>query len=188
MRPLLVVAGILAGCAAGPMDGTMNAQDYVPPIPASARTETVRRIALQPDGGPAGLSFSGIHTQVRQVIQDEATWRAVWRQIFAGQSPQPDLAPVDFSKETVLLAAMGDCSTGGFSISIDGVFADASGATAAVSSNSPDPMCMGTMMTTQAITQPLDVVAIPKASAVTFAERGSMTMCPGGMPMMGVDR
>lgn len=187
MRPLFAIAGILVGCSAAPMDGTMNAQDYVPPIPTSARTETVRRIALQPDGGPAGLSFSGIHTQMRQVIQDEATWKAVWQQIFAGRVPQPDLEPVDFSKETVLLAAMGDCSNSGFSISIDGVFADANGATAAVSSTSPDPMCMGMMMTMQVITQPLDVVAIPKASAVTFAERGSMTMCPG-MPMMGADR
>lgn len=188
MRPLFVVAGILAGCAAGPMDSgtTMNAQDYMPPIPAGARTETVRRIALQPDGGPAGLSFSGIHTQVRQVIQDEATWRAVWQQIFAGRVPQPALEPVDFSKETVLLAAMGDCSNSGFSIAIDGAFTDANGTTAAVSSNSPDPMCMGTM-TMQVITQPLDVVAIPKASAVTFAERGSMSMCAGGMPM-GMDR
>src|SRR4051812_21463156 len=145
MRPLFVVAGILAGCAAGPMDSgnTMNAQDYVPPIPAGARTESVRRIALQPDGGSAGLSFSGLHSQVRQVIQDQATWEAVWQQMFAGRVPQPELAPVDFSKETVLLAAMGDCSNGGFSILIDGVFSDANGATAAVSSTSPDPMCMG---------------------------------------------
>jgi hypothetical protein len=189
MRRLFAVAGILAGCAAGPMDSgtTMNAQDYVPPIPAGARTETVRRIALQPDGGSAGLMFSGIHSQARQVIQDEATWRAVWQQIFAGRVPQRELEPVDFSKETVLLAAMGDCSNSGFSILIDGVFTDGTGTTAAVSSTSPDPMCMGGMMTAQVITQPLDVVAIPKASAVTFAERGSMSMCAGGMPM-GVDR
>ncbi|HEY6912858.1 MAG TPA: protease complex subunit PrcB family protein [Myxococcales bacterium] len=189
MRPLLVVAGILAGCAAGPMDSgtTMNAQDYMPPIPAGARTETVRRIALQPNGGSSGLTFSGFHTQVRQVVQDEATWKAVWQQIFAGRVPQPPIEPVDFSKETVLLASMGDCSNSGFSISIDGAFADASGTTAAVSSTTPDPMCMGGMMTMQVITQPLDVVAIPKASAVTFAERGTMTMCAGGMPM-GMDR
>src|SRR5512140_1907274 len=189
MRPLFVVAGILAACAAGPMDSgtTMNAQDYIPPIPAGARTETVRRIALQPDGGSSGLSFSGIHSQARQVIQDEATWRAVWQQIFAGRVPQPALEPVDFSKETVLLAAMGDCSTGGFAIAIDGAFTDANGTTAAVSSTTPDPMCMGGMMTAQVITQPLDIVAIPKASAVTFAERGSMSMCGGGMPM-GMDR
>lgn len=190
MRRLFIVAGILAGCSASSMDSgtTMNAQDYMPPIPAGARAEPVRRIALQPDGGPAGLSFSGIHSQVRQVIQDEATWRAVWQQIFAGRGSQPPLEPVDFSKETVLLAAMGDCSNGGFAIAIDGAFTDATGTTAAVSSTSPDPMCMGGMMTAQVITQPLDVVAIPKASAVTFAERGSMSMCPGGMPMMGVDR
>lgn len=185
MRPLFLVAGILAACAAGPMDSgtTMTAQDYMPPIPAGARTETVRRIALQPGGAPAGLSFSGIHSQRRQVIQDEATWRAVWREIFAGQMPEPQLEPVDFSKETVLLAAMGDCSTGGFSIAIDGAFTDANGTTAAVSSTTPDPMCM----TMQVITQPVDVVAIPKASAVTFAERGAMSMCAGGMPM-GMDR
>ena len=186
MRPLFLVAGVLAACAAGPMEPgtTMNAQDYVPPIPAGARTETVRRIALQPGGGSA--SFSGFHSQVRQVIQDEPTWRAVWQQIFAGRLPQPELESVDFSKETVLLAAMGDCANSGFSIAIDGAFTDANGTTAAVSSTSPDPMCMG-MMTMQVITQPLDVVAIPKASAVTFAERGSMTMCSGSMPM-GMDR
>src|SRR3954471_8739371 len=123
MRPLFVVAGILAGCAAGPMDSgnTMNAQDYVPPIPAGARTESVRRIALQPDGGSAGLSFSGIHSQVRQVIQDQASWEAGWQQMCAGRVPRPKLGTVGVSKAWVLPAAMGGWSNCGFSILIDGV-------------------------------------------------------------------
>jgi hypothetical protein len=186
MRPLFAFAGFLAACGAGAMDSSpaMTAQDYMPPIPAGARTEAFRRIALQPDGASAGLSISGIHAQRRQVIQDAATWTAAWHEIFAGRMPEPDLAPVDFSKETVLLAAMGDCMNGGYSIAIDSVFAGADGgATAGVSSVTPDPMCM--MMQMQVVTQPVDVVAVPKASAVAFAERGSMSMC-GGMPMMGM--
>ena len=185
MRPLFAIAALLAGCAASPMDSSqmINAQDYMPPIPAAARSEAVRQIALQTDMGSEGLSFSGIHTQRRQVIQDAATWAAVWPQIFADM-PAPDLPAVDFSKETVLLAAMGDTANSGYSIQIDGAFANGATTTAAVTSVSPDPMCMMTMM--QVITQPVDVVAIPKASAVTFAERGSMSMC-GGMPM-GMNR
>jgi hypothetical protein len=186
MRPLFAVAGILAACGAAPMDSSSTTQQYMPPIPAGARAETFRRIALQPDmGSPPGLQVSGIHTQRRQVIQDAATWAAAWDEIFSGQSPEPELAPVDFSKETVVLAAMGDTMNGGYSIAIDSAFADGNTTTAAVSSVMPDPMCM--MMQMQAITQPLDVVAVPKASAVTFAERGSMSMC-GGMPMMGTGR
>lgn len=188
MRRLFAVAGILAGCAAGPMgSGTMPAaQDYTPPIPAGAQAETVRRIAVQPDGAPVGLSVSGIHSQRRQAIQDQATWQAAWDQIFEGQGPAPELPAVDFSKETVLLAAMGDCSNG-CSIAIDGAFVAAGGTTAGVSSTSMDPMCMMMTMMGQVMTQPLDVVVVPKASAVTFAERGAMSMCSGGMPM-GMNR
>jgi hypothetical protein len=185
MRPLFVIATVLVGCAASPMDSgqMMNAQEYTPPIPAAAQTETVRRIALQPDMRSDALSFSGIHTQRRQAIQDAATWAAVWPQIF-GDMPAPELPAVDFSKETVLLAAMGDAANSGYSIQIDGAFADGDTTTAGVTSVSPDPMCMMTMM--QVMTQPVDVVVVPKASAVTFAERGSMSMC-GGMPM-GMNR
>lgn len=187
MRPLFVVAGILAACGAAPMDSssTMAAQDYMPPIPAGARAESFRRIALQPDMGSPGLQVSGIHAQRRQVIQDAATWAAAWHEIFAGQLPEPALSPVDFSKETVVLAAMGDCMNGGYSIAIDSAFADGNTTTAGVSSVMPDPMCM--MMQMQVITQPVDVVAVPRAASVTFAERGSMSMC-GGMPMMGMGR
>jgi hypothetical protein len=187
MRPLFAVAGILAACGTASMgsSSTTTAQDYVPPIPAGARAETFRRIAVQPAMGSPGLPVSGIHTQRRQVIEDAVTWAAAWHEIFAGQFPEPDVAPVDFSKETVVLAAMGDCMNGGCSIAIDSAFADGNTTTAGVSSVTPDPMCM--MMQMEAMTQPLDVVAVPKASAVTFAERGAMSMCDG-MPMMGTGR
>jgi hypothetical protein len=128
------------------------------------------------------MGVSGIHNGRRQVIQDAATWASVWHEMTAEQFPKPGLPAVDFATETVLVAAMGDCMSGGFTIGVDGVFAAPDGSvTAGVSSVSPDPMCM--MMMGQIITQPLDAVAIPKASAVTFAERMGMSMCTNSMGM-----
>src|SRR6185503_15540490 len=50
---------------------------------------------------------SGITVRDRMVISDPTAWSKIWLNIVAGHSPTPPLPAVDFDRETIVLAAMG---------------------------------------------------------------------------------
>ncbi|HEY5677241.1 MAG TPA: protease complex subunit PrcB family protein [Myxococcales bacterium] len=175
-RAPLALAVLLAACGGSPSSTATRldiTQNYTPAIPTEAQPASIRHIALQPFAG-GSLTHSGIHTAVRQVIRDAATWQSVWSEIFSDVSPQPPLPAVDFSTDMVVLAAQGDQKTGGFGIFIDGAFTTLDGAMiVAVTSASPGPGCFNP----QQVTQPVDAAAVAKAAAVSFTERLGVFHC-----------
>lgn len=125
-------------------------------------------------GGPLFNFSSGVTTAQRTVIRDDAAWRAMWAVLMQNVSPQPELPTVDFTKEMLVVAALGERGSGGFSIVIDSAISTASGAVVVVHITSPGPQCMNT----QVITSPVDVARIPRVSGtVQFRDRATVDDC-----------
>jgi hypothetical protein len=101
-------------------------------------------------------------------IRREITYRPNTREraflvIQSGTGKDAD-GGVDFTKETILVAAMGTRRTGGYRISIDAVYQLPDRVQVLVMESSPGP----DQMVTMAFTWPCDVVAIPKVTRPVF--------------------
>jgi PrcB C-terminal len=112
---------------------------------------------------------------MRAVVRDAATWQLTWDEIWRDQSPVPPLPSVDFQREMVIVAALGEKPTGGYSILLEGVLESGSGLTVQVRSISPGARCA----TTLALTQPVDVARVTRREGrVLYAERTETQDCP----------
>ena len=172
MRPSLRPAALstaalfLAACAASVAEPDVNIGPRITTTP------------LGSDGRPL-TAYSAIDTAARVVVRDAARWQAQWNTIWGRTTPVPALPAVDFTREMVVVAAMGGRSNGGYTIRIDSVTASAGltpggGALVWVSSTSPGPRCV----TTQALTAPVDAVRMPLVGGpINFHERALVTNC-----------
>lgn len=107
------------------------------------------------------------------VVRDRAAWEAMWQQLHNGLAADP-LPAVDFTRDMVVLVAVGQRSTGGTSVRVDGVAAAAGGAVVRYTVTEPGAGCMST----QVITAPVDVVRVPRAAgAVRFERRVTQSVC-----------
>jgi hypothetical protein len=115
---------------------------------------------------------SGMETPERIVVRDAATWSDVWAKINLRGSPVPEPV-VDFSRDMLVVAALGSRSTGGFSILVEGVGESGGRLNVSIHSTSPH-----NCITTQAFTQPVDIARLPRSDKpVNFVERATVTNC-----------
>lgn len=63
--------------------------------------------------------FGGITERMRLVIRDRDKFDELWQQLNRFQSYKPPLPEVDFSREMILVAAMGQQPTSGYEIILD---------------------------------------------------------------------
>lgn len=124
---------------------------------------------------PFSLTYaSGLREPQRLVVRDASTWPQAWSSIWRGTSPEPPIPQVDFGREIVVVAAMGERLTGGFTILIDSALEGTSGISIRIRSISPGSGCA----TTQALTQPVDIARVPRRDGpVTFDERLETQEC-----------
>ena len=121
------------------------------------------------------LGFNGRHDgmrdELRLVVRDSVTWQAVWPRLIGKPQHPP---PVDFRREMLVIAAMGQRSTGGYSIAIT-INSDSSGPIiATVWETLPGPTCG----VSTRVTSPIDVRRIPKSDPpVLFVERTEIATC-----------
>lgn len=107
----------------------------------------------------------------RWVIRDPAAWEQAWLQLSGNERPLP---AVDFEREMVLVAAMGERNTSGYEIAIEKVSEDADGIHVEVLESSPGPSC-GVF---DVLTAPVTMVAVPRTdSAVVWVERSRTLDC-----------
>jgi hypothetical protein len=112
-------------------------------------------------------SDSGIPEPLQVVIRDGETWREMWKRIYRWSSPLPLLPKIDFSKETVVVVALGGRPSGGYGIIIDRACERDDRLEIFVSSHSPGKGCF----LTGSITAPVDIVMLPKTErSVVFRE------------------
>lgn len=163
----LALAAGLAGCAASSLtggDAAVDRQGQGTPV-------TVTR--LRPER--YALEFnSGFTAPARLVVRSEAEWRDAWARIYQHRMPKPDLPAVDFAREAVLVAALGERSSGGYGILVDSVHDTGSELQAVVRKTSPGAGCL----VTGALTQPVDAVRIPAPTkSVKFVDRDEVHDC-----------
>ncbi len=113
--------------------------------------------------------YSGIRTPRRAVIRDAEQWRAFIREATNVDGTNPAApAEVDFTREMVIVAAMGMRRSGGYSIAIENIFSAAGKLLVVVREVSPKTASM----TTQALTAPLMAVRVARSNdPVSFVER-----------------
>ena len=119
--------------------------------------------------------YSGFTESARLVVRDAAHWSTVWAQIHATVSPLPARPEVDFSREMIIVAAMGGRNSGGFGILIDDATAiGLDGVAVTVRSIAPGSRCL----VTGALTAPVDVARLPRRTGVVqFTERTQVRDC-----------
>lgn len=119
--------------------------------------------------------YSGIKTFERLVVRDAAAWQTVWTQIHTGRTPVTPPPTVDFSREMIVVAAMGGRGSGGYGILLERATEDrADGIAITVLSTSPGSNCVVTL----AVTAPVDIARLPLlAGPVRFYERSETTAC-----------
>ena len=120
-------------------------------------------------------SNSGLDQPGRIVVRDPSSWQALWGQIHRGRTPVPSVPAVDFSREMIVVVALGSRSSGGYGILVDGANeARNAGLVVTVRSISPGSKCG----VTAAITQPVDIARVPRRDGeVGFLEHAEVHTC-----------
>lgn len=165
--PALLLVLAAAGCAS---DGA------TPPDLRTLRDGAAQRVEIArfgPGSGPL-THTSGVRESARLVVRDDALWRATWAAIWSPFRPEPDLPPVDFAREMVAVAALGERSSGGHAIVVDSASLDGATLVVHVRTVTSGPRCY----VTAALTQPVDAVRLPRHDgAVRFSERAEVFRC-----------
>lgn len=126
--------------------------------------------------GPSSFTdFSGLREPQRLVVREPSAWREVWAAIWRGYSPEPPVPEIDFGREMLVVAALGERPTGGYNIFIETAAEGPTGLVIQIRSVSPGPRCA----MTQAFTQPVDIARLPRRDGpVLFADRSEVSPCP----------
>ena len=103
-------------------------------------------------------AFSGYQQPAHLIVTNETQWAEVWKKHSAQEKPAKPLPKVDFDKETVLFVALGQKTTGGYSVEISRVDEIVGKTAAFVKTLAPKPG--GIQL--QSLTAPFHIVAVPK--------------------------
>jgi hypothetical protein len=113
---------------------------------------------------------SAVEDKFRLAVRDRAAWLDVWKRLYQhipSNGPYPELPEVDFSREMLVVAAMGQQPTSGYSIIIDSAY-ERDDRLEVVVKSVITVKCGGVYMM---VTAPLDIVRLPKMErAVVFRE------------------
>lgn len=122
-------------------------------------------------------SNSGVAVSDRMIVRDETSWSKYWLNIVGSNSPVPPAPLVDFSRETIVVAAMGQRNSGGYSVSIESAGVAGDTVILVVTERSPGRTCG----TTAALTQPLALARVGRPNAIIrFVEKVAVTDCGKG--------
>jgi hypothetical protein len=155
---------ILLICCLG-LSGALPSAAEAPQAQPAAETPAEQPQPEKADSKPAPIelraltkkNFSGIRTPMHLVITNQEAWEEVWALHASAQKPVPPAPQVDFSKEVVLLASLGQKNTGGYSIEITEVRPKRKKLEIIVHEIFPGDE----VMTIQTLTAPIHMVACP---------------------------
>jgi hypothetical protein len=128
------------------------------------------------------MTLGGIWDQLRLVVRDREAWVDVWKRIHAVdpyRRPYPEPPPlpeIDFSREMVVVAAMGQRPSSAYAIVIDGAYAYERNYRLEIAVRSIENRkgCGAFTM----MTAPIDIVRLPKTNrSVIFRETEVVPDC-----------
>jgi hypothetical protein len=118
--------------------------------------------------------YSNIPQPRRLVIRDEESWAKLWAQMVAAGVVQNSPPVVDFEKEQIVVAAMGERKAAGYEITITGVERSGSNLVVDVASTAPAPTCDRS----EVITTPLHAVRMTRTDEpIVFNETSVVLGC-----------
>lgn len=157
----LLAVCVFAGCTGGP-----TVPDDADPIPF----EEIQG---------ASRTLSGFQDPARMVLRDHIVFKAFWVVLEHGHEPKTEPPAVPFDPGIVTAAAMGSRPSGGFTITIEGMFLKDNRLYVVVHERSPGADCS----VTQAATQPVTAARIdteirnPRFGYIVFVERQTIVPC-----------
>lgn len=181
IRPFLVVAAIVAvgvaSCGRSRPDTGPDVRGDAPSISereARARAAAVRLEPYQSVDHAFRDAKSHLNNSVRLTVQDSADWRTVWQRI-VGPNSSAEPPAVDFTREMLLVAGMGEQPCMGYLINIDTIFRDDDKRIYAVVRERHRGAGCGCL---NEVVSPVDVVRVPRTiRPVTFLERRESNVC-----------
>jgi hypothetical protein len=139
--------------------------------PAGEEVGVLRAFPPSPSGGYATAS--------QEVLRDPAAWAAAWKRANAHQAPVPAAPAVDFGKEMVALAALGERPSAGFGIEIVGARREGGSLRILYSVTEPAPGGMSATV----MTQPWHAVVLPRSDGpVEWVKYAAPTTAPPTPP------
>lgn len=171
---VVLLHGVLLGCSAGTTasGNAIRQGDQVTTTPNVPTTDSVP-VAFRAIPG-ARSQGSAHNVAARVVIRDAAAWGRFWGGIVAQIAPAPPLPAVDFTRQFVAAAAMGERPSGGYTIDVTAVFLRGGTIHVVVKSVSPGRSCGAAMV----MTAPVVAVAVDRVEGeVRFLEIAETTDC-----------
>jgi len=109
----------------------------------------------------------GLPAPARTVVRDAAAWAALWAKANANMAPVPKEPAVDFAKEMVAVAALGERRSAGYSVEIVGARRDAGTIRILVAEREPPAGAV----VAQVITAPWHAVVLPRSDDPVLWEK-----------------
>jgi PrcB C-terminal len=160
LHTLAIVAIGAVGCSAS-LDGA---------LPPGTRVALHR---LRSDAS-SFTYFSSLQQPERLVIRGAAAWRTAWASIWPNGAPIAAPPDVDFTKDMVVLGALGTRPSSGFAIRFDSAATNTDGITIWVATIRPGPHCG----TATVLTQPVDIATLARIDgAVHFVDVPTVIDC-----------
>jgi hypothetical protein len=167
-RPLLRGLALAGGLLLSACGGSAAPQE----------AETLESPIATQDAGKQRLLFrnTGLREPARQLVRDRAAWESLWRTLHGPIDPTPPLPAIDFSREMLVVAALGSRPSGGYAVDVGVPVQQSDGALEAVVVETvPGDGCPVTLaMTTPAVV--LRTSLLP--GALRTVERQAQGTCP----------
>ena len=117
---------------------------------------------------------SGFTKPARTRIDNQTELDAAWATLNANSGPRPSAPATDFSRYTVIVAALGQRNSGGYDIHVSRLATSGGYLYVEITSSAPGQKCG----TTAALTQPVHIVRVAKPHGpLAFVERSTVTEC-----------
>jgi Tfp pilus assembly protein FimT len=167
LRPLsaaAILALLSSACSTPSEIATERTNTGAPPV---GSTLPVTRLRAEPY---SFAYYSAMKDSVRLTVRDAGEWQQAWSAVGHG-TPLPQ---VDFGQEMVIVAALGQRNSGGYSIYVDSAYQRDGHVEVVVRKVSPGAQCG----TTAALTEPVDIARLPASTQpVRFRERSLVHNC-----------
>jgi hypothetical protein len=148
----------------------------------ATRNDPGRQVPVTPlaptiSGQRTSFTTSGVMDQLRLVVRDRDTWVQVWNRINS-RPDSPPLPEIDFTREMLVVAAMGWRPSSGYQIVIDTACLYEQYPRLEVVVRSIDnTRCPGLGVFT-VVTAPVDVVRLPRTERPVILRETEVSDCP----------
>jgi hypothetical protein len=168
MSPRCAHAGVLAGIAIAL--AACSSGD------AASRPRGVTEARAPPSEELASTAHSGYRARTLAVIRSSREALAAWQRIWALQAPAPPFPAVDFSREMLVLAALGERGSAGYSVAVSDAVAEGSVLQIGIVETRPGEGCV----TASVVTSPAVLAKLPRHEGrVELVEFVVTEPCPG---------